>query len=279
MKQEQRTIYSRRFIRSLDSWTSDYIEPVAKALKTQITEFIRAYKNEGERKASVVLGTTFLNAKLAKIIRDIHLDAGVSFANKKYGEIIKSARQVQKAANFGLNDVWTERVLQYLQKYLLTKSVLPVTENNKQFILDIIERAKQEGWGIDKIAAELEDFEQLMWRARRVVVTELIHADNNALQMAAEESPFEVNKEWIAAHDLRTRQGHREMDGVVVMATQLFQVNKYRGKLLVGAENMTGPGDPEASAGNVINCRCTVALSAATDEKGNVIEKPHKKAV
>lgn len=263
----------------MDRFTADYIEPVAKALKTQITEFLRVLRSEGERAAIVSLGNTFLNAKLAKIIKDLHLDAGVYFANVKYGEIEKSVRLVQKAANFGKNEIWTERILQFLQKYLLNKAVLPVTENNKQFILGVIDRARAEGWGIDKIAAELEDFETLMWRARRVVTTELLRASNNAAIMAAEESPYEVNKEWIAAHDLRTRQSHKEMDGTIIMATQQFQVNRYRGKLLVGIDMMTGPGDADASAENVINCRCTEALTAATDEKGNVIEKPIRKIV
>jgi hypothetical protein len=41
----------------------------------------------------------------------------------------------------------------------------------------------------------------------------------------------------------------------------------------VGGENILYPGDGKASAGNVINCRCTIAFVGKRDADGMLIIK------
>jgi hypothetical protein len=48
---------------------------------------------------------------------------------------------------------------------------------------------------------------------------------------------------------------HVEMDGEQVEKNEPFMTPTTRGK-----EALDYPGDPKGSAGNVINCRCTVAF-------------------
>jgi SPP1 gp7 family putative phage head morphogenesis protein len=55
-------------------------------------------------------------------------------------------------------------------------------------------------------------------------------------------------KEFLATRDERTRESHAEADGQIVGIDEKFNV---------GGEMMDFPGDPEASAKNVCNCRCT----------------------
>ena len=66
---------------------------------------------------------------------------------------------------------------------------------------------------------------------------------------------LKLQKEWVSAQDERTRQSppdefdHVEADGQVVGMKDAFTV---------GGEQLMFPGDPGASAGNLINCRCSV---------------------
>ena len=60
---------------------------------------------------------------------------------------------------------------------------------------------------------------------------------------------IEVHKRWIAAHDSRTRDAHRDLDGREVPYNQPF-------KSELG--DIRYPKDPTAKAANVFNCRCSM---------------------
>ncbi len=55
----------------------------------------------------------------------------------------------------------------------------------------------------------------------------------------------------------------------------LVPIYRSHGKLMIqeGVDLMSGPGDVHASAGNVCNCRCTLAFKAKRDENGRLIRK------
>ena len=77
-----------------------------------------------------------------------------------------------------------------------------------------------------------------------------------------------MDKVWVSSIDNRTRRrpedefDHVEMNGVRVPLSEPF---------IVGGEEMMFPGDPKGSAGNTINCRCTVAQVVRRDSLGNII--------
>ena len=58
-----------------------------------------------------------------------------------------------------------------------------------------------------------------------------------------------MEREWIAAHDDRTRAWHADLDGVRVGVDEPWE-NDY-GKIMF-------PGDPTADPANVYNCRCSI---------------------
>ena len=58
-----------------------------------------------------------------------------------------------------------------------------------------------------------------------------------------------VKKQWLATLDSRTRHWHRDLDGEVMETEEPF-VNDF-GEIMF-------PGDPDADAANVYNCRCTL---------------------
>lgn len=63
-------------------------------------------------------------------------------------------------------------------------------------------------------------------------------------------------KEWVSVQDDRTRDGHAAMDGVVIPSIDKFDVPGFDS---VEGALMAYAGDPTAPAGQVCNCRCTIA--------------------
>jgi hypothetical protein len=85
--------------------------------------------------------------------------------------------------------------------------------------------------------------------ARSETITALHQAQSDALDQATQSglSADAVTMTWRSARDARVRDAHRELDGQSVR----------RGGVFASALGpIRFPGDPEASAANVINCRC-----------------------
>jgi uncharacterized protein with gpF-like domain len=84
-------------------------------------------------------------------------------------------------------------------------------------------------------------------RSRVIARTETHSSANAAGQEAAQATGLDMQKEWVSARGPRTREDHSEADGQTVdLAASFF----------VGGEELRYPGDPNGSAGNIINCRC-----------------------
>lgn len=60
---------------------------------------------------------------------------------------------------------------------------------------------------------------------------------------------YKVYKKWVAVSDSKTRHSHKIADGQTVEIDEDF---------IVDGERLKCPGDKNGSAGNVINCRCTM---------------------
>lgn len=100
------------------------------------------------------------------------------------------------------------------------------------------------------------------WMAERIARTESTAAANKAATVASGITNFVTEKVWLSGLDGRVRAEHSDANGQTVLEGEKF---------IVGGEEMEYPGDPSASAWNVINCRCTVAVRAKRDRNGNLI--------
>lgn len=77
----------------------------------------------------------------------------------------------------------------------------------------------------------------------------------------AKKMGIKMKKQWLAALDSRTRDAHRELDGVEQDVDKPF-------KSLLG--DIMYPGDPSARPANVYNCRCTLVSNIIGFEKNTV---------
>ena len=165
-------------------------------------------------------------------------------------------------------------------KQTLLKLVSGITETTKKQIIQILELGAKEGWGIDKIANEMESPELTLWRARLIVRTELVKAYNNGHELGKDKSKWETEDTWMSVHDARTRHSHKDVDGDKVGESGKFKVPVYEsvaGVLMqTGFDFMTGPGDPNAHIQNLANCRCTKVTRARRDANGRLIPKQQR---
>ena len=124
---------------------------------------------------------------------------------------------------------------------------------DRRRITSVLTQAILQGESIPNITRRLEkvtagDHKAAIRNARTMMTgvqnAGRVDAYNRALDMG-----IPVQKQWLATLDGRTRHWHRELDGVIVDNDKPFQ-NEF-GDIMF-------PGDPEADAANVYNCRCTL---------------------
>lgn len=136
--------------------------------------------------------------------------------------------------------------------------------NSKQIESALISGILQ-GKPVDKIA---DSFFTVMKRDRSAAIrnarTAVTSAQNSGRQQAYEEAEqmgIDLQKEWIATFDDRTRDTHGALDGVRVGADESWET--FNGHVL------RYPGDPEGEPSEVYNCRCTTraVLKKINDKK------------
>jgi hypothetical protein len=119
--------------------------------------------------------------------------------------------------------------------------------------------------GADDIERYVASYQRraLAYRAMTIARTEALRGANTGMVegargMLADFPDVEVEKVWIATKDRRTRDAHAELDGKRVIGLDMpFQIRDPK----TGAvEQIRWPHDPQASAGMVVNCRCTFGI-------------------
>lgn len=268
MTNQQRREYSQTYIHQQNRLERKYVRQIFNALHDQVQAFVDDMNARSLQAAESRLHVTISNEGLMQAIRDLHVESGLFFGRRSYYEIRRSAKRKVEKAGFGMNAEWTQAIINWFAQELFAL-VSNITETTRQQILKVLSQAVEEGWSNDQIVKALQSPELLAWRARLIARTELGKGAFIGRKLAADDSEWEVEKEWVAANDHRTRHSHRTVDGDVIPVENKFQVQTPKG----GVELMEGPGDPSASAANICNCRCSMSTRAKRDENGRLIPK------
>jgi len=175
--------------------------------------------------------------------------------------------------NFTLSNFTTlfeKEIRSFFVRYGIER-VVTVTETYKQSIVDLLKTRIEDGLTIVEAAKEVQKIvgkkRFYRWQALRIARTETTASANFGAVQAGDVSGFVMEKEWISALDERTRTSpfnHMQMNGKRVGLNDKFNVS---------GQDLAYPGDPKGSAGNVINCRCSVAVVPARDSNGDLIPK------
>ena len=102
-------------------------------------------------------------------------------------------------------------------------------------------------------------------RNARTAVTSAQNSGRVETYRKAAAMGIEIKKRWLATEDERTRDSHRELDGVTVELNEAFP------------NGLQYPGDPKGAPAEVYNCRCTMLsilpkYNADLHNTGNTVE-------
>lgn len=215
----------------------------------------------------------------------INMAVDTNGLSKTYVEIYKKVgidygKRVGKSINAQIKDfmltpfltAFEANVSKFFMRFGISR-VVTIENTYKSTVSDLLQNRLQNGLTIVDATREVKKIVNsrtfYRWQAERIARTETTAAANFGAVQAGEVSGFVMQKEWISAIDGRTRRkpidqyDHLNMNGKRVGLKENFNVS---------GESLEYPGDPRGSGGNVINCRCTVAVVPKRDENGNLIQ-------
>jgi len=180
-------------------------------------------------------------------------------------------RQIKEFTLKGFLSVFERNLLDWLFKNSSFR-ITSVKNTLTSYLQEIISFGIAEGKTMSELSTDLHRLINqknfYRWQALRIARTETTAAANYASVVASDVSGVESEKVWVSAHDARTRIPPESKFNHYVMDKVRVDFDK---KFNVSGELLEFPGDPKASAGNVINCRCTVAVVPKRDSDGNIV--------
>ena len=242
------------------------------ALKTYSPKF----KKELQRQVDTYCDTQDMNAisdkGIKKTIQKLHIAMGVKMAQISEKDVSKSVKGYFGPTEFKSKqtDLFTYVMLTYLEMKGLDNIAAEITQTTKNQIQQYLIKSVEEGLTMQETIKLLRTAGITDYRAEMIARTETGRAANIGSMVGTAATGLVTMKEWIAAKDNRTRRvprdqfDHYHMDGVKIPYDEKFNVKTKNG----GFEQMLHPCDPSGSAGDVINCRCTLGYEAVRDTNG-----------
>ena len=253
--QKQHSIYERKAYRIVQKHISDIIK--------------RLPKNASLYTYEVEVDVSIMREDIVKMYRELYETIGIDYGNK-----INSQLEKTKKANVLFNNELLKEILLFLS----IDGGVRITSVRDTLVADVI-KSIQKSLGENGTVIDLRNAIQSIieknqtfykWQSLRIARTETTTSSNFAAIKTAEQSDLVLDKVWISVQDNRTR----------ITPYDHFDMNDQKQELekpfFVGGENIQYPGDANASAGNVINCRCTIAFVPKRDADGMLIIKQNR---
>jgi len=273
-----------------------FFPKVHKTIKKKFDETISIVENLGVNAAIAALTNDLTNPELTATIQQLYSTVGVRYANKTTRELKQKERgkksydenivtrkvfmiDIKAGGAFGFNSQWVEWILNYLRTHLIQNITFNVNRTTRDFLLNVLQKSITEGWGVDETVRNLDGSGFSEMQAARIVRTEVNAATNAGTLAAGETYEYQMQKEWIAVHDNRTRgvnpkdhASHIGLDGTIIDFEDVF-IDPRNG------DRLRSPGDPRASAASLVNCRCQMSLKPKRDSRGRLIPKRRSTSV
>lgn len=277
MERRLRAIYTRASDEIGEAWKAYLKESGA-----EIDDLQRQYQ---EAKAA---NDTELTRQLGKRLQKAKRER--TFTDKRYRELTRQTAEQLAHVNetatayinknlpeaYAINYNATGEAFNGIGGYSFTltdaDTVRNLVESDRSFLpMRDLDFSRDVAWNIEKMNAEVlqgilqgEPVDKIADRLAQVIGMNLRSAISAARTMVTSaenkgrQDGFEraaaagiiLEREWIATSDGRTRDWHRELDGVTAAVDEPFE--NAIGKIMY-------PGDPSADGANLWNCRCTIA--------------------
>ena len=205
---------------------------------------MRAAASDYSASDSYLLAMSKHKENVAALIRRLYQIAANEFAEPIYAKARGSGMVTKDFEGF-------QRLLEIFISGVGAQKVTQISETTESQIRQTINEGLQEGLGTASIASNIRSRAPILAGVRAAIIarTETHSASQWAQVEAIRDTGLQLRKEWVAAADERTRVDHSIANGQIVRQNEKFEV---------GSDLMEYPGDPSASAENVINCRCVL---------------------
>lgn len=242
-----------------------------KALQHDVNGFVAAYESGGQQAARAYASSFVMSRSVLSVMNAMYREVGARYAKESFNSLDK-----EKA--FETLSQWFNAIMNYIGIEFYNKGILRITETTKRILIALLDKSIVEGWGYYETAKHIQETMPAinMNRAEMIARTEAGKAIHAGTNVGADQSPFEKEKTWIAAHDQRTRGNpingsddhadHWNLDGQTVDFNDSFYDSRAK-------EFLVHPHDPKGSAASVIQCRCTYAVTNKRDANGRLIRK------
>jgi hypothetical protein len=251
-----------------------YINYSEKKVAAELRKLNRKYrqmvKDLGPDAALAQLSEADIKNSVEQIYVDVYTVTGVAFAKSTVKNLNNRVKRKDTAET--LTPSWTR----HMQNFARTRCGIKIQSVTRNIFDDIenitrnIVAANPEqgpAWIANRIYEQVGERDH--WRALRIARTEVVGASNEGSIKAARDFGVKTKKRWLVNLDNDTRDDHRAMAN-----HPLIDVNE---KFNVGDDAMDYPGDPSASAENVINCRCAIDYELERDYLDDILEGNYPK--
>lgn len=244
------------------NWRINFENELQKAERTQIRAFQNYFNSEYAKgfetfimNGQMNFDGLFREKDLMNLYEELYESIGIRFAkwySKNFDSLIEKQQDVS-----GFDLVW--RQVFRAEGLMVAGSRVSLVSGAKKKTLHRVITALMSDAEFQSQGAEVKarifrnKFEGYSRNeAIRLVRTESTNAANQATMVTAKDmfGAEGLEKEWITAVDGRERAAHRAANGQIVDFNEPF---------IVDGQELQRPGDPNGSASNVINCRCSVA--------------------
>lgn len=246
-----------------------------KTLKKQVqglSQLIDTYPIEvvPSRLNDVVREETFKN-DFAKFYQKVG-EKFLKFYAAQFQLSVKKDKDPLSTAVAGINVAFRDaakiaELAKVAQSLEVADKVTKITEHTRKLIKETIERGIADNKTKPDIAKEIASKTSGAIAKKRALViarTETTYISSKAAEINVMDSPFELEKTWIAVRDMRTRQDHLEMIGKKPVKKDEF--------FSVGGVAMRYPGDPSGGAANCVNCRCAILYAPIAEQSSTTAQ-------
>lgn len=261
----------REQIRPSVSHESTVLNAMYKAIRKRFKETAATVRDRGVSVAIANTSRLLYDDSIFEPLMKMYMDVGMYYAKKTYRELINRSESTNKGLKMPpawksmtrFQSIWKSSINTFLQQHGVT-FVGDINETTRKDLLKILGSAASANMKESEVSAVLMKSNIPTVRANRIARTEVTRALNAGILLAAATLPFDVYKEWITAEDEKVRSNpfsHTALHGTVLPLNVAFN----------NGEEIRFPGDPLASADNVINCRCVLNILPNLDPLGRPI--------
>lgn len=194
----------------------------------------------------------------AQDVRRVLERRNAMIARQWSGLVRRDAKSAWSHETKGFEEDFEMWLARFLATYTARK-VVGIAQTTRDEIRRSIAQGQRDELGPAQIARLIRERTRVIGSARAMTIarTETGQMSNAATSNAADALGIEYRREWSAANSERTRMSHRIAGGLEGGEPQV----KAPGEAFqVGDASLMYPGDPDGPPGEVINCRCAIAL-------------------